>query len=113
MANGILNDGSNTNPIALPDQTDTVLYVVPANTFTVCTVNLVNRHATDTANVRIAIADSATPTTADFIEFDADLVAGGVLERTGLVINAAKYLVVYANGGLVSAMAMGIETATA
>ena len=113
MANGILNDGSNTNPIALPDQTDTVLYVVPANTFTVCTVNLVNRHATDTANVRIAIADSATPTTADFIEFDADLVAGGVLERTGVVLDTTRQVVVYADSLGCSAMVYGLETATA
>lgn len=113
MANGILNDGSNTNPVALSDATDTVLYVVPANTFVVATVSMVNRHATDTANVRLAIADSATPTIADYIEFDADLVAGGVLERTGLVINSGKYLVAYTSGGSVSAMAMGIETATA
>jgi hypothetical protein len=113
MANGILNDGSNTNPVALSDVTDTTLYVVPANTFVVATVSMVNRHATDTASVRLAIADSATPTTADYIEFDADLVAGGVLERTGLVINAGKYLVAYTSGGSVSVMAMGIETATA
>jgi hypothetical protein len=38
--------------------------------------------------------------------------ANGVLERTGIMMNATKNLVVYASNANVSASAFGIETST-
>jgi len=112
MANGILSNGG-TNPAALTNTTLTTIYQVPADTFVVASINVCNRHATDSAAIRIAISAGTTPTTAEYIEYDAELVSNGVLERTGLVIEAGKYIVVYSTGGSVSVMAYGIETATA
>ena len=91
---------------------DTSLYTVPADTFAVVTVSLCNR-STGTRSVRIAVASAATPTNAEYIEYDADILANGVLERTGIVMDASKILVVRADSTLVSTVAYGIETSTA
>jgi len=92
--------------------TDTVIYTVPSNTFGVVTVNVCNRNATN-IRVRVAVADADTPTNAEFVEFDAELLANGVLERTGLVMNAEQRLVVRSDTINVSAVAFGIETTVA
>jgi hypothetical protein len=59
--------------------TNTTLYTCPSATFTVCTVNVVNRGAS-AANIRIAICDTSTPGDDEYIEYDVSLAAKGVLE---------------------------------
>lgn len=94
---------------------DTTIYTVPASTFSVISVSILNRNASTACDVRVAIASSATPATAEYIEYDTSLVAKGVLERTGLVMDAGKILVVQVSSATptVSVVAMGIETSTA
>ena len=94
---------------------DTTLYTVPANTFSVVSVNVVNRSSSATAEIRIAVASSATPTPAEYIEYDADIVANGVLERTGIVMDTGKLIVVSTPTATpaLSVVVMGIETSTA
>ena len=89
----------------------TEVYVCPADTFAVATLNLVNR-GTDTSTIRVAIAETGTPTNAEYIEYDTDLLAKNVLERTGVVLAADQRIVVSSSEASVSAVVVGIETST-
>lgn len=107
MATGILG-----TPADLAAATNTTIYTVPAETFAVLSVNICNR-SIQSRSIRIAISSSDSPTNAEFIDFDVDLVGNGTMERSGLVLDAGKKIVVYADSTDISAMAYGIETPTA
>ena len=94
--------------------TYTDLYTVPADTFAVASLSMVNRTAS-AIQVRVAITATAgpsAPNNEEFIEYGTTIAANGVLERTGLVLDAGKKISVYASAVGISAVAMGIETAT-
>lgn len=92
--------------------TNTTVYTVPVTTFSVVTVSVCNRGATS-ATVRIAVSASATPLDSEWLEYDSTVLSKGVLERTGIVMDAGKLLVVYSSNTSVNAVVMGIETSTA
>jgi hypothetical protein len=96
---------------------DTTVYTVPASTFSVVSVNIVNRSSSASAQIRIAVSNLTTPVAAEYIEYDSALVANGVLERTGIVmdITNGKYLVVSTPTATpsLSVVVYGIETSTA
>ena len=93
----------------------TTVYTVPASTFSVVSVNVVNRSSSAAAQIRIAVSSTASPGLDEWIEFDSSLVTNGVLERTGLVLDAGKLIVVQTptSTPTLSVVVHGIETSTA
>lgn len=88
--------------------TDTSLYTVPASKTASLTVSLCNRGAA-AAKVRLALAAAAAPTNAEYLEFDVSIPANGVLERSGIIADAGKMIVVRSDVATVSAVAFGFE----
>ena len=104
MASGILGSSD------LSANSNTTIYTVPADTYSVVTVNFCNR-GSNTANIRLATSTNATPGGNEYLEYDVSIGPNGVLERTGIVIDATKQVVVRSSQTSVTAMVMGIETA--
>jgi len=88
---------------------NTTAYTVPASTYSVVTVSFCNR-SNQAAALRLAVAAADTPTGAEWIEYDTEIQAKGVLERTGLVLDAGKKVVAYSSADNTSVVVMGIET---
>ncbi|MGV3679929.1 MAG: hypothetical protein ACO1PM_09420 [Acidovorax sp.] len=101
MANGKLGAAD------LAANANTTVYNPTGATGTV-TLSVVNRGAS-AALVRVALAATATPTAAEWLEFDAYLPVAGVLERSAIVVGSGQYLVVRSSAAEVSVVAFGFE----
>lgn len=102
MSSGILGKAS------LAAAVNTVLYTVPANKLASFGINVVNLSGS-AVSVRVALASSATPTAADYLEYGAAIPANGVLERTGLVAQSGTVVVIYSSAADVAAVVYGYE----
>jgi hypothetical protein len=103
MASGRLG-GNDLSAITL-----TTIYTVPASTVASVTVRFCNRSSTAIALVRLAISAAATPAAAEYLEYDAVLAPNGVLECTGLVLEATRLVVAYSSVANVTCQVYGWE----
>lgn len=108
MANGVLGS------VDLAAVTYTQVYDVPTNNFSVVTVSFCNKNATP-VTVRLALAKpgQALPQGDDYIEYETEILGNGVLERTGIVLEADRKVFVRSSATQVTCVVYGIETATA
>ncbi len=75
--------------LALSAGTTSGLYKVETGNTAVVSISVVNSDPQTNAKVRVAITTASAPGLADHIEYDVILnSAGGVLERTGIVMGA-------------------------
>ena len=96
---------------ALTSVTDTTLCTITAGTVAGLSVNICNMNSSTAALVRLALAAANPPTAAEYIEYDAIVPPNGVLERTGLVLDAGKLVVARASIASVTAVVYGYEDA--
>ena len=102
MATGILGQAT---PVAA---TLTTVYTVPAAKVATFNVSIVNTSAVQVL-VRLAIASTNTPTASEYIEYDTLLGVNEIIERTGIVANAAEKVIIYASIAGVSVSVYGYE----
>ena len=105
MASGRLGNA------AVPAASNTTVYTVPVGTYAVASVSITNRNGSP-ATIRLATSTTGTPADEEFIEYDTTIIANGVFERTGLVMEAGLNLVVYSDVANVGCTVFGIETST-
>jgi len=104
MASGILGTASLT--VA---STNTVVYTVPTSKTAVVTVSVLNRDSTNYTNINLAISATGAITNTNYIEFGAGLIPNGVLERSGIVMDAGKKIVVGSSNGKTTVTVWGYE----
>lgn len=93
---------------SLAATTWTGVYTVPASTKSTANVRLANRTANG-IKCRLAISNTTTPTDADYINYDVEVPANGILEATGLVCAAGEIVTVYAAATGISVRVHGFE----
>lgn len=92
----------------LAANTNTTLYTVPAATTLSFAVNFANRNQAP-VSVTLSIANAATPTNGENIFFQTVIEGNNNFERTGLVAQAGKLIVVQSSSANVSAQVYGYE----
>jgi hypothetical protein len=105
MAAGLLGKAN------LSATTITNIYTVPASTVATCNILVCNRNAS-AVTVRLALSTtSVTQATDEFIEYGVTIPANGVLERTGIMLQAAKIVTAYSDTANVTVIVDGFEEA--
>ena len=106
MASGILGTAD------LLATTVTDVYAVPVDTLTSMNINICNRNS-DSVLIRLALsATTGVQANSEYIEYETSIEAYGVLERTGVVMQADTIVTMYSDTANVSVVVTGIEGST-
>jgi len=89
----------------------TQLYYVNSGYYGIYNISITNTNSTP-VTIRLAVTNVSptAPNPNEYIEFGAVIVPNGVLERTGVAIQAGYYLSCYATSANVNFNVWGIET---
>lgn len=75
--------------------TNTIVYTVPTGKVSSCSINVLNSSGGPGSITYLALAATgASPTVGEYIEMEAILQPGDTLERTGIVLDAGKNIVI-------------------
>ena len=86
------------------------IYVNNNTEASVVSVNVCNfNHIATTISIAISTAGHSSVTANEWVEYDAELLGKGVLERSGIVVGAGQYVVVKSSENNVSTQVWGIE----
>lgn len=103
MANGVLGKAMSN------DSTPVNVYEVPYEAvFATASINLTNT-GVDDAIVKLAITTAATPGLVDYIEHNAVIPAGGILERTCMVMSPGEKVMIECDKNTVAIRVYGLE----
>lgn len=90
----------------------TQMYQVPTGYYGVYNISFTNTSA-NPVTIRLAIASTNSPATNEYYEYGTTIIANGVFERTGLVVQGGYYIFAYASAAsAVNVNVYGIETST-
>lgn len=105
MASGLLGKAN------LSATTITDIYTVPVSTLATVNILICNRNSSAVV-VRVALSATTVTQAADeFIEYGVTIPANGVLERSGILLQAGKIVTVYSDTANVTAIVNGFEEA--
>jgi hypothetical protein len=71
----------------------TEIYEIGAGFFGIVNVSITNRTDSD-LSIKLATSDSSTPEPAEYIEWNTVIIPRGVLERTGIILQAGRKILV-------------------
>jgi hypothetical protein len=89
---------------------NTFIYIVPDNKISTFNISVCNRNSEE-ALIRLAtvLPEVTVPTVKDYIEYDVELAANQVLERTGIVLQSKYSVYAYSNISSVTVQIWGWE----
>lgn len=102
MASGLLGKAD------LAAATATLLYTVPSGVIASLNVRFANRNG-KTAQVRLAIGTGASPAVGDYLSYNQEIPAGGIIEDTGVVCSSGEKIWAYSTLANVSVRVHGYE----
>ena len=84
------------------------IYVGNTTEGSVITLNICNRN-NKTVTVRVAVSDAVNNVTnSEYIEYNSEIAAKGVLERSGIIVGVGQYVTVYSSDNNVTASCWGV-----
>jgi len=104
MASGI------QSKLALSAATYTTIASGPSSGYAqALTVSICNRGAAGTIRLAVVNSGTTTPASTDWLEYDSNINANSVLERTGIILNNGQTLVAYASTANFSVITYGLD----
>jgi hypothetical protein len=102
MASGILGNAS------LTASTDTTVYTVPSGKTASLTINFCNRSSSDPVKIRLSLTPNIAAAN-NYIEYDSNVPAAGVLERGAIVLAAGDKIITRSTSSSVTVVVYGVE----